>query len=58
MDSEHAMIASPVKLRRIREKVSAEEWQARMPAAACYRLMALYGMTDMIAVTAREFLDG
>ena len=52
------MIASPVKLRRIREKVSAEEWQARMPAAACYRLMALYGMTDMIAVTAREFLDG
>ena len=29
--------------------VSAEEWQARIDLAACYRLMALWDMTDMIA---------
>ena len=42
------MTASPVKLRSLREKVSEEEWQARINVAACYRLMALYDMTDMI----------
>ena len=29
--------------------MSAEEWQARVDLAACYRLMDLYGMTDLIA---------
>jgi ribulose-5-phosphate 4-epimerase/fuculose-1-phosphate aldolase len=29
--------------------VSAEEWEARVDLAACYRLMALWDMTDMIA---------
>jgi len=32
----------------IRDQVSAEEWQARLDLAACYRLLDAYGMTDMI----------
>ncbi len=32
----------------IREKVSAEEWQARTELAAVYRLVALYGWDDLI----------
>jgi len=32
----------------IRGKVSAEEWQARVDLAACYRLVALFGMNDLI----------
>jgi ribulose-5-phosphate 4-epimerase/fuculose-1-phosphate aldolase len=30
-------------------KVGPEEWQARQDLAACYRLVALWEMTDMIA---------
>jgi len=30
-------------------RVSPEEWQARMDLAACYRLVALYEMSDLIA---------
>src|SRR5258707_14342285 len=33
----------------VREQVSAEEWQKRVDLAACYRLMDLYGMTEMSA---------
>jgi len=33
----------------VRELVSAEEWQARVDLAACYRLMAEFGMTEMVA---------
>jgi len=33
----------------LRDKVSPQEWQARVDLAACYRLIALYGMSDMIA---------
>ncbi len=33
----------------LRSKVSPEEWQARVDLAACYRLMDLYGMSDLIA---------
>src|SRR5260370_22617302 len=33
----------------VREQVSAEEWQTRVDLAACYRLTAMYGMTEMIA---------
>ena len=36
-------------VRSVREQVSAEEWQARVDLAACYRLVALYGYTEMIA---------
>src|ERR1700760_2932495 len=32
----------------IRERVSAAEWQDRLDLAACYRLVARYGMTDLI----------
>src|SRR5258708_29091003 len=39
----------------IRGCVSAEEWQARVDLAACYRLVDKYGMTDLIYnhITAR-----
>jgi ribulose-5-phosphate 4-epimerase/fuculose-1-phosphate aldolase len=32
----------------IRDQVSAEEWEARVQLAACYRLVAKFGMTDLI----------
>ena len=37
------------KVANLGSEVSAEEWQARVDLAACYRLMDLYGMTDLIA---------
>jgi ribulose-5-phosphate 4-epimerase/fuculose-1-phosphate aldolase len=39
----------------IRGAVSAEEWQTRLDLAACYRLVDLYGMSDLIYnhITAR-----
>jgi ribulose-5-phosphate 4-epimerase/fuculose-1-phosphate aldolase len=39
----------------MRERVSAAEWQTRIDLAACYRLVARYGMTDLIYnhITAR-----
>jgi ribulose-5-phosphate 4-epimerase/fuculose-1-phosphate aldolase len=41
--------------RTVREEVSPEEWQARVELAACYRLVDLYGMSDLIYnhITAR-----
>jgi ribulose-5-phosphate 4-epimerase/fuculose-1-phosphate aldolase len=33
----------------IRDQVSPQEWQARVDLAACYRLIDLYGMSDLIA---------
>ncbi len=38
-----------LKIRSMKDDVSAAEWQARTDLAACYRLVALYGMADMIA---------
>ena len=32
----------------IKDQVSAEEWQARVDLAACYRLVDMYDMTDLI----------
>lgn len=32
----------------LRDRVSAEEWEARVNLAACYRLIAAYGWADMI----------
>ena len=32
----------------IRNEVSAQEWQARLDLAACYRLVDAFGMTDLI----------
>jgi ribulose-5-phosphate 4-epimerase/fuculose-1-phosphate aldolase len=45
----------PLKDRSMRERVSAEEWDTRVDLAACYRLVALYGMTDLVYnhITAR-----
>src|SRR6202012_536417 len=39
----------------IQKLVSAEEWQLRVDLAACYRLVALYGWSDLIFthITAR-----
>lgn len=36
------------RTRSVRSTVSDAEWQARVDLAACYRLLALYGMTDLI----------
>ncbi len=33
----------------MRDRVSPEEWEARVDLAACYRLVAMWDMTDMIA---------
>jgi ribulose-5-phosphate 4-epimerase/fuculose-1-phosphate aldolase len=45
----------PLKTRSLREQVTAEEWETRVDLAACYRLVALYGMTDLVYnhITAR-----
>jgi len=39
----------------LHERVSAREWETRVDLAACYRLVALYGMTDLVYnhITAR-----
>src|SRR5207245_6201503 len=37
------------QLRSMRAHCSAAEWQARVDLAACYRLVELYGMADMMA---------
>src|SRR6516162_5647321 len=37
----------PLTSRSLREGVSAQEWDARVNLAACYRLMSVYGMTDL-----------
>src|SRR6202043_2573162 len=44
-------VSSPaIKIvKSVREQVSPEEWQTRVDLAACYRLTAMYGMTEMIA---------
>jgi ribulose-5-phosphate 4-epimerase/fuculose-1-phosphate aldolase len=45
----------PLTSRSLRERVSAQEWDARVNLAACYRLMSVYGMTDLVYnhITAR-----
>src|SRR3954453_20089274 len=44
-------VSSPaIKIvKSVRDQVSADEWQTRVDLAACYRLTAMYGMTEMIA---------
>ena len=32
----------------VQKLVSAEEWQLRVDLAACYRLVALYGWSDLV----------
>lgn len=38
-----------LKIESMKERCSAAEWQARVDLAACYRLVDLYGMSDMMA---------
>src|SRR6266498_1359349 len=38
-----------LRLRSMRAHCSAAEWRARVDLAACYRLVACYGMSDMMA---------
>jgi len=38
-----------LKIESMQSKCSPSEWQARVDLAACYRLVALYGMADMMA---------
>jgi ribulose-5-phosphate 4-epimerase/fuculose-1-phosphate aldolase len=44
-----------VALKSMRERVSEAEWEARVDLAACYRLVARYGMSDLVYnhITAR-----
>jgi len=39
---------SQLKITSLRGKVSAQEWQMRIDVAACYRLIALFGMNDLV----------
>jgi ribulose-5-phosphate 4-epimerase/fuculose-1-phosphate aldolase len=41
-------MATHGKAATVRERVSPEEWKARVDLAACYRLAALYGWDDLI----------
>jgi len=44
------MTATALKSRKsVREQVSKEEWDTRVNLAACYRLMAEFGMVEMVA---------
>jgi len=40
---------TPILPGTIKSRVSQAEWDTRVELAACYRLVSLYGMTDMIA---------
>jgi ribulose-5-phosphate 4-epimerase/fuculose-1-phosphate aldolase len=42
-------VQETTRKKSVREQVSAEEWEARVNLAACYRLMHEFGMTEMIA---------
>ena len=41
--------APVLRIESLRSKVSPQEWEARVNLAACYRLIDLYGMSDMMA---------
>jgi ribulose-5-phosphate 4-epimerase/fuculose-1-phosphate aldolase len=40
--------AAAMNIGSLREVVSAEEWQLRVDLAACYRLIAFYGWSDLV----------
>src|SRR5690606_21112571 len=42
-------IIPELKITSMKERCSAAEWKARVDLAACYRMVAHYGMSDMIA---------
>jgi ribulose-5-phosphate 4-epimerase/fuculose-1-phosphate aldolase len=43
------MTAGVLNIPSMRERCSPQEWQARVDLAACYRLVDLFGMSDMMA---------
>src|SRR5829696_4675274 len=43
------MTANQLPLQSMKGRCPADEWKARVDLAACYRLVALYGMSDMMA---------
>ena len=47
MTSAHLLHA--LQISSMKDRCSAEEWQARVDLAACYRLVEMYGMADMMA---------
>ncbi|MGZ5072680.1 MAG: class II aldolase/adducin family protein [Usitatibacter sp.] len=42
-------LAQPLTLDSMKDRVTPAEWKARVDLAACYRLVAHYGMSDMMA---------
>ena len=38
-----------LKIESLKNRCTPEEWQARVDLAACYRLVDIYGMSDMMA---------
>ena len=42
-------LASEQNTKPVRDQVSSEEWEKRVDLAACYRLMHVYGLTEMVA---------
>ena len=38
-----------LKIESMQHRCTPEEWQARVDLAACYRLVDMYGMSDMMA---------
>jgi ribulose-5-phosphate 4-epimerase/fuculose-1-phosphate aldolase len=38
-----------LKIESMQARCTPAEWQARVDLAACYRLVAIYGMSDMMA---------
>jgi len=38
-----------LQIESMKGRCSPAEWQARVDLAACYRLIAIYGMSDMMA---------
>lgn len=38
-----------LQIESMKDRCSPAEWQARVDLAACYRLVAIYGMSDMMA---------
>lgn len=43
------MSAGVLSIPSMKDRCSPQEWQARIDCAACYRLVDLYGMSDMMA---------
>src|SRR5262249_17134116 len=47
-----------LRMKPVRAAVSPAEWQARVALAACFRLIDLYGMSDMIYTHATARVPG